>query len=136
MFERGLIYRGVRMVNWDPKAKTAISDEEVIHKEQNSIQVYVAVEPGEEAKNSIEKSLYTTPQGMPPNVEPDLAIEIEDPEKVTVSTPGVEIVFDPTKDSDGTGINEFSANLADYMGEDELADLSSTLLEQFQSDKN
>jgi len=88
------------------------------------------------AKNSIEKSLYTTPQGMPPNVEPDLAIEIEDPEKVTVSTPGVEIVFDPTKDSDGTGINEFSANLADYMEEDELADLSSTLLEQFQSDKN
>jgi len=36
MFNKGLIYRGVRMVNWDPSAKTAVSDEEVIHKEVNS----------------------------------------------------------------------------------------------------
>jgi len=41
MFEKGLIYRGVRMVNWDPKAKTAISDEEVIYKEQNSNLYYI-----------------------------------------------------------------------------------------------
>ena len=33
LYEKGLIYRGVRMVNWDPKALTAISDEEVNHKE-------------------------------------------------------------------------------------------------------
>ncbi len=33
LYEKGLIYRGVRMVNWDPKALTALSDEEVIHKE-------------------------------------------------------------------------------------------------------
>ncbi len=33
LHEKGLIYRGVRMVNWDPKALTALSDEEVIHKE-------------------------------------------------------------------------------------------------------
>ncbi|MDC0908704.1 valine--tRNA ligase [Flavobacteriales bacterium] len=33
LFNKGLIYRGVRMVNWDPSAKTALSDEEVIHKE-------------------------------------------------------------------------------------------------------
>ena len=33
LFEKGLIYRGVRMVNWDPAAKTAISDEEVIYHE-------------------------------------------------------------------------------------------------------
>jgi len=36
LFNKGLIYRGVRMVNWDPSAKTALSDEEVIHKEINS----------------------------------------------------------------------------------------------------
>jgi len=36
LFNKGLIYRGVRMVNWDPSAQTAISDEEVIHKEVNS----------------------------------------------------------------------------------------------------
>ena len=34
LYSKGLIYRGVRMVNWDPKALTALSDEEVIYKEQ------------------------------------------------------------------------------------------------------
>jgi len=33
LYNKGLIYRGVRMVNWDPSAQTAVSDEEVIHKE-------------------------------------------------------------------------------------------------------
>ncbi|WP_290874781.1 valine--tRNA ligase [Gracilimonas sp.] len=36
LFEKGKIYRGERMINWDPVAKTALSDEEVIHKEVNS----------------------------------------------------------------------------------------------------
>ncbi len=36
LFNKGLIYRGVRMVNWDPKALTAVSDEEVIYKEVQS----------------------------------------------------------------------------------------------------
>lgn len=35
LYNKGLIYRGVRMVNWDPAAKTALSDEEVIHKEEH-----------------------------------------------------------------------------------------------------
>ncbi len=35
-YDKGLIYRGLRMVNWDPEAMTALSDEEVIHKEVNS----------------------------------------------------------------------------------------------------
>ena len=33
LHKKGLIYRGIRMVNWDPKGQTAVSDEEVIHKE-------------------------------------------------------------------------------------------------------
>jgi len=41
LFNKGLIYRGVRMVNWDPEAKTAVSDEEVIHKEVQSKLYYV-----------------------------------------------------------------------------------------------
>ena len=41
LYEKGLIYRGVRMVNWDPKALTALSDEEVIYKEENSKLYYL-----------------------------------------------------------------------------------------------
>ncbi|MCF8228883.1 MAG: valine--tRNA ligase [Bacteroidales bacterium] len=41
LYNKGLIYRGVRMVNWDPKALTALSDEEVIHKELQSKLYYV-----------------------------------------------------------------------------------------------
>ncbi|MFN7014384.1 MAG: class I tRNA ligase family protein, partial [Bacteroidia bacterium] len=41
LYKKGQIYRGVRMVNWDPKGLTAISDEEVIYKEVNSKLVYV-----------------------------------------------------------------------------------------------
>jgi valyl-tRNA synthetase len=41
LYNKGKIYRGVRMVNWDPQAKTAISDEEVIYKELKSKLYYV-----------------------------------------------------------------------------------------------
>ncbi len=41
LYEKGYIYRGVKMINWDPKAKTALSDEEVIHKQTNSKLYYV-----------------------------------------------------------------------------------------------
>ncbi len=41
LYNKGLIYRGVRMVNWDPKALTAVSDEEVVYKEVNSKLYYV-----------------------------------------------------------------------------------------------
>jgi len=41
LYEKGLIYRGVRMVNWDPKALTAVSDEEVVYREVNSKLYYV-----------------------------------------------------------------------------------------------
>ena len=49
LYNKGLIYRGVRMVNWDPKALTALSDEEVIYKEEHSklyyLRYYVAGDP-------------------------------------------------------------------------------------------
>ncbi|WP_108821148.1 valine--tRNA ligase [Dysgonomonas sp. Marseille-P4361] len=41
LYNKGLIYRGVRMVNWDPAAQTAISDEEVIHQEVHGKLYYV-----------------------------------------------------------------------------------------------
>lgn len=42
LYKKGFIYRGVRMVNWDPQAKTAVSDEEVNYKEVNSKLYYVS----------------------------------------------------------------------------------------------
>lgn len=51
LYNKGKIYRGVRMVNWDPKALTAVSDEEVVYKELQSKLYYVRYaiegEPGE-----------------------------------------------------------------------------------------
>ena len=48
LYRKGYIYRGARMVNWDPKAQTALSDEEVIYKEEHSklyyLKYYVAPE--------------------------------------------------------------------------------------------
>ena len=53
LYKKGLIYRGARMVNWDPKAKTALSDEEVVYKEEHSHLYYlrymVVEEPGKYA---------------------------------------------------------------------------------------
>lgn len=49
LYKKGYIYRGVRMVNWDPQAKTAVSDEEVIYTEEQSKLYYVKyrIEGGE-----------------------------------------------------------------------------------------
>ena len=41
LYEKGLIYRGLRMVNWDPKAQTALSNEEVIYREEKSKLYYL-----------------------------------------------------------------------------------------------
>ena len=42
LYNKGYIYRGTRMVNWDPKALTAVSDEEVVHKEEQGKLYYVS----------------------------------------------------------------------------------------------
>ena len=51
LYEKGLIYRGLRMVNWDPKAQTALSNEEVIYREEQSklyyLKYYVNEVPGQ-----------------------------------------------------------------------------------------
>ena len=48
LYNKGLIYRGVRMVNWDPKALTALSDEEVIYKDEHSKLYYLRYFIGED----------------------------------------------------------------------------------------
>jgi valyl-tRNA synthetase len=53
LYKKGKIYRGMRMVNWDPKAKTALSDEEVNHKEVQSKLYYIKYQIGND-KNPTE----------------------------------------------------------------------------------
>ncbi len=53
LYNKGLIYRGVRMVNWDPKALTALSDEEVVYKEEHSKLYYLRYKVEGEDKYAI-----------------------------------------------------------------------------------
>src|SRR5690606_38828315 len=52
LYNKGLVYRGVRMVNWDPSAKTALSDEEVIYKEVQGKLYYLKYEIDETPSDS------------------------------------------------------------------------------------
>ncbi len=51
LYNKGLIYRGVRMVNWDPKAQTALSDEEVVYKEEHTKLYYMKYYVAEDDSN-------------------------------------------------------------------------------------
>jgi len=64
LYEKGLIYRGKRMVNWCPKSLTALSDEEVIMKEQKSQLYYFKVEVVEESGTWLEIAT-TRPETIP-----------------------------------------------------------------------
>src|SRR5436190_7671362 len=68
LHEDGLIYRGHRMVNWDPLGKTALSDEEVIHKEVNSKLYYIKYK----IENSTEDIIIATTR--PETIMGDTAI--------------------------------------------------------------
>ncbi|WP_346862115.1 valine--tRNA ligase [uncultured Draconibacterium sp.] len=62
LFNKGLVYRGVRMVNWDPAAKTALSDEEVIYKEMQGKLYYLKYKIEEEAPSDSPKGEEKKPQ--------------------------------------------------------------------------
>tara|TARA_R100000149_G_scaffold27249_1_gene10515 strand:- start:736 stop:3264 length:2529 start_codon:yes stop_codon:yes gene_type:complete len=62
--------------------------------------------------------------------EPDIEIEIEDPEKVTVGIGDMEIVIDPDAESS----DDFNANLAEEMGEEDLQNISTDLLSDYEDD--
>jgi hypothetical protein len=80
---------------------------------------------------SIEKSLYQAPVGIDAlPTEPDIEIEIEDPESVTIGIDGLEIVLEPSKESD----EDFDANLAEYISEKELTEIAGDLLGDFEDD--
>ena len=82
--------------------------------------------------NNIDKGLYAAPVGMEElaSMEPDLEIEIEDPEEVTIRAGGMEIEIDPDRMED----DEFNANLAEEMDESLLENLASELIEDYEGD--
>jgi valyl-tRNA synthetase len=75
LFNKGYIYRGIRMVNWDPQAKTAVSDEEVNHREVQSKLYYVRYEVEEDESGIV---IATT---RPETILGDTAVAVnpEDP---------------------------------------------------------
>ena len=80
LYNKGQIYRGVRMVNWDPQGKTAVSDEEVIRKEVNQKLYYIryyliGTKTYKEAQHTTEKDQYITiATTRPETIMADVAI--------------------------------------------------------------
>ena len=85
--------------------------------------------------NNIDKSLSQAPKGLEELAmgQPDLSIEIENPESVTLDDGSMEITIIPGKDVVG---DEFNANLVDDMDEGQLTELSGDLLGEYDADIN
>ena len=73
LYKQGLIYRGARMINWDPQAKTALSDEEVEYKEEQGILYYVQYK-------------VVNADGSPYTATPSLTIATQRPETIMGDT--------------------------------------------------
>ncbi|MEY2527624.1 MAG: valyl-tRNA synthetase, partial [Verrucomicrobiota bacterium] len=76
LYKKGLIYRGRRMINWDPAAQTALSDEEVVNKPQKGNLYYVRYEIVEEPERSLE--VATT---RPETIMADTAVAVHPKDK-------------------------------------------------------
>jgi valyl-tRNA synthetase len=78
LYKKGYIYRGIRMINWDPQGKTAVSDEEVIRKEVNQKLYYIqyqVVDTGEErTTNNQQRSYITIATTRPETIMADTAV--------------------------------------------------------------
>jgi chaperonin GroES len=85
---------------------------------------------------AIEKSLSQAPMGMSPEMlqgmmgEPDIEIEIEDPEEVTIRTGDLEIEIEPGKET----AEDFNANLAEYIDDSELISIVTELMGDYDDD--
>ncbi|TDG36550.1 valine--tRNA ligase [Pedobacter changchengzhani] len=73
LHKKGLIYRGIRMVNWDPAGKTAVSDEEVIRKEVNQKLYYIRYQVSS-SNNQDEAEYLTVATTRPETIMADAAI--------------------------------------------------------------
>ena len=78
-YKKGLIYRGVRMVNWDPEGLTAVSDEEVIHRETKSRLYYLKYYISENGKKGSDYVVIATTR--PETIMADAAVCINPADK-------------------------------------------------------
>ncbi|WP_288425268.1 valine--tRNA ligase [uncultured Spirosoma sp.] len=76
LYEKGLIYRGIRMVNWDPQGRTAVSDEEVITKEVQQKLVYVRYAIKGSTTDTGEPEYITIATVRPETIMADAAIAV------------------------------------------------------------
>jgi hypothetical protein len=81
---------------------------------------------------AMDKALYQAPQGLSALSEPDLEIEIENPDEVRIGADGMEIVLRPDDETD----EDFDANLAEFMDDSDLQSLGEDLVEDFGKDIN
>ena len=81
---------------------------------------------------AMDKALYQAPQGLSALAEPDLEIEIENPDEVRIGADGMEIVLRPDAETD----EDFDANLAEFMDDSDLQSLGEDLVEDFGKDIN
>ena len=82
------------------------------------------------ATSSMDKALYGAPVGLGAMPEPDIEIEIENPDEVNIGVDGLEIQLKPEPKSGG----DFDANLAEYMDESDLQSLGEELAADFDKD--
>jgi hypothetical protein len=81
---------------------------------------------------NMDKSLYQAPEGIATLEEDPIEIEIVDPEEVTISAGGMEIILEPGSDE----VGDFNSNLAEMLDDGILADISSELIELVDADIN
>ena len=84
---------------------------------------------------AIDKALNQAPLGLDPmmgeSMEPDIEIEIEDPESVGITAGGMEIMIEPGADIES---EEFNANLAEDIPDDILAEIAGDLISEYEED--
>ena len=83
--------------------------------------------------NNVDKSVYAAPQGIDAlaQEQPDLEITIDDPEGVEINADGLTVVLSPDEES----ADDFDANLAEFMDEGELSELSGDLVGAYEDDE-
>jgi len=94
LYNKGLIYRGVRMVNWDPAAQTAVSDEEVIHKEEHGKLYYIKykIAPPTPQGGSVSDDYILVATTRPETIFGDIAVCINPHDPKTAYMKGKKVI--------------------------------------------